>query len=120
MHPAQQPDRPPLKTWPDESAFHAEDPRRRLSVEIDFGATWRTDGSNDAWRLAWLRDTGELYACRADGYDGSCTDVVVLTVVADEDALDSTLEGWRQARTEPDGLTWLLDRLGQAGASHAA
>ena len=117
MHPVQQPDRP---SWPDESAFHAEDSRRRLSVETDFGATWRTDGSNDAWRLAWLRDTGELYACRADGYDGSCTDVVVLTVLADEDALDRMLEGWRQARTEPDGLSWLLDRLGRVSEPDAA
>lgn len=99
------------QTWPDEQAFHTADPRRRLSAEVDLGATWRRDGSNDAYRLAWLRETGELYLCRADGYDGSCTDVSVLAVLPTEDALDAALVGWRDARHAPDGLGWLLGRL---------
>lgn len=98
------------QTWPDEQAFHTADPRRRLSAEVDFGATWRREGSNDAHRLAWLRETGELYLCRADGYDGSCTDVSVLAVLT-EDVLDRVLDGWREARHAPDGLAWLLGRL---------
>lgn len=100
-----------MQSWADEHAFHAADPRRRLSAEVDFGATWRSEGSNDAWRLAWLRETGELYLCRADGYDGSCTDVTVLAVLADEVAVDELLAGHRDAREEPDGLGWLLGRL---------
>jgi hypothetical protein len=98
-------------TWPDEQAFHAADPRRRQSSEIDFGATWRYDGSPDAFRLAWIRETGEVYVCRADGYDGSCTDVSVLAVVPSEDLLDTLLFGWQDARTSPAGLNWLLGRL---------
>jgi hypothetical protein len=100
-----------LQTWPDEQAFHADDHQRRLSAEVDFGATWRDATSNDAFRLAWIRDTGELYLCRADGYDGSCTDVSVLAVLRDEQAVDALLEGWRVARTDPDGLSWLFGRL---------
>jgi hypothetical protein len=99
------------ETWPDEHAFHTADPRRRQSPDVDFGATWRRETSNDAYRLAWLRDTGELYTCRADGYDGSCTDVTVIAVVASEEELDTLLEGWREARTAPDGLDWLLQRV---------
>lgn len=99
-----------LSTWIDEVAFHAADPRRRLSFELDLGATWRGEGSNDAWRLAWLRDTGELYVCRADGYDGSCTDVLVLAVVAREQEVDVMLDGWRERRDDPDGLAWLVHR----------
>jgi hypothetical protein len=105
------------ETWPDEHAFHTADPRRRLSPDVDFGATWRYEASNDAYRLAWLRDTGELYTCRADGYDGSCTDVTVLAVVASEDELDALLEGWRDARTAPDGLEWLAGRVSLLSAA---
>jgi hypothetical protein len=100
-----------LSTWPDEQAFHAADPRRRTSAEVDFGATWRGAGSNDAWRLAWVRDTGELYLCRADGYDGSCTDVQVLAVLPSEADVDLRLDGWRDARVDPDGLAWLDRRV---------
>ena len=98
-------------TWPDEPAFHADDPRRGRSDQLDLGATWRASTSNDAWRLSWLRDTGELYLCRADGYDGACSDVQLLAVVEREKDLDVLLDGWRDARTDPDGLSWLLARV---------
>ena len=97
-------------TWPDESAFHAADPRRRTSTEVDLGATWRWAGSNDAWRLTWLRDTDELVLCRADGYEGSCTEVSVLAHVHGERAVDALLEGWQERRTDPDGLAWVTGR----------
>jgi hypothetical protein len=100
-----------LSTYPDEPAFHDADARRRVSPEVDLGATWRWTGSNDAWRLAWIRETGELYICRADGYDGSCTDVKVLAVVSTEAEVDAMLDGWRERRTDPSGLSWVLDRL---------
>ena len=99
------------ETWPDEQAFQAADARRRSSAEVDLGATWRYDGKSDAHRLAWLRDTGELYLCKADGYDGSCTDVGVLAVIDSEELLDTVLYGWQDARQAPDGLDWLLGRL---------
>ena len=73
-------------------------------------STWRWASSNDAWRLAWVRETGELYLCRADGYAGTCTDVSVLAVVPDERDVDALLDGWRDVRTEPDGLSWVLRR----------
>ena len=97
-------------TWPDEFAFVAQDERRGRSDVLDLGATWRADGSNDAWRLAWVRDTGELYLCRADSHDGSCSDVSVLAVLPHERDVDALLEGWRDHRTEPDGLSWVLRR----------
>ena len=100
-----------LRSWPDELAFVTEDRRRRTSDQVDLGATWRAQGSNDAWRLSWLRDTGELYVCRADGYDGSCSDVRLLALVRSEAELDAMLDGWRELRTDPDGLSWLLGRV---------
>ena len=109
-----------LSTWADELEFTAADPRRRTSPELDLGATWRAAGSNDAWRVSWLRDTGELYVCRADGWDGSCTDVAVLAVVPRESDLDALLDGWREQRVDPDGLGWLDARLQVAGTVLAA
>jgi len=100
-----------LSRWSDEFAFEDANPRRRLSAEVDFGATWRQAGSNDAWRLSWVRDTGELYMCRADGYDGSCTDVAVVAEIASERDVDLLLDGWQERRTDPDGLSWLSERL---------
>ena len=100
-----------LLRWQDEFAFVAEDARRGRSDQLDLGATWREQGSNDAWRLSWVRDTGELYVCRADGYDGECSDVRLLAVVQREADLDALLEGWRDLRTDPDGLSWLLGRV---------
>ena len=100
-----------VRSWADEPAFVRDDARRGSSDQVDLGATWRSAGSNDAWRLSWLRDTGELYTCRADGYDGSCSDVHVLAVVAREGDLDALLDGWRERRTDPDGLSWVLGRV---------
>ena len=104
-------------TWPDEVAFVAEDARRGRSDQLDLGATWRWGGSNDAWRLAWVRETGELYLCRADGYDGTCSDVSVLAVLPREQDVDALLDGWRDHRTEPDGLSWVLRRTAQLAAA---
>ena len=101
----------PTRTWPDEVAFTAEDSRRATSDVLDLGATWRWGGSNDAWRLTWVRATGELFVCRADGYDGSCTDVSVLAVIPREADLDAMLDGWQDRRTDPDGLSWVVGRV---------
>jgi hypothetical protein len=100
-----------MLSYADENAFHSADPRRRTSDEVDLGATWRSAGSEDAWRLAWLRDTGELYLCAAGGYPGPSSDVQVLAVIPTEDALDARLEGWRHYRTDEDGLAWLHSRV---------
>ena len=106
-----------LRTWPDGPAFSADDPRRGRSDSLDLGATWREQGSNDAWRLTWLRDTGELYVCRADGHDGSCSDVRLLTVLPGEAEVDALLDGWSERRTDPDGLRWLHRRTAPLAGS---
>lgn len=98
-------------SYSDESEFQRADPRRKTSDEVDLGATWREPGSEDAWRLAWLRDTGELFLCRAAGYPAPAADVRVLAVVADEKRLDALLAGWRDHRTDEDSLGWLTGRL---------
>jgi hypothetical protein len=102
--------------YADENAFQTADPRRRTSDEVDLGATWRTAGSDDAWRLAWLRDTGELYLCQAGGYPGPSQHVRVLAVIPSEAELDAVLDGWRDHRTDEDGLAWLRSRVSRQAA----
>lgn len=101
-------------SYSDESEFQRTDPRRRTSDEVDLGATWRQPGSQDAWRLAWLRDTGELYLCRAGGYPAPAADVRVLAVVDREQHLDALLAGWQDHRTDEDSLGWLRGRVSVA------
>lgn len=103
-------------SYVDETAFQTADPRRRTSDEIDFGATWRTVGSEDAWRLAWLRETGELYLCQAAGYPGPSSHVRVLAVIPAEHDLDLVLDGWREYRDREDGLAWLRSRVSPQAA----
>lgn len=103
----------PLHLVLSEESF-LRDPRRRASDEVDLGGTWRAAGSPDTWRLAWLRATGELYACTTDGLDGSASCVRVLAVLADERAVDAALEGWRDARFAEDGLGWAMSRVALA------
>lgn len=109
-----------LQTWPDEHAFLAEVPARRRSDELDLGATWRAAGSSDTWRLAWLRDTGELYVCRNDSLVGGGSSVHLLLVLPSEAQVDDLLEGWRAARDGEDGLGWLEGRALGAVQSHSS
>lgn len=100
-----------MMSYPDENAFQVADPRRRTSDEVDLGATWRSLGSDDAWRLAWLRETGELYLCEAGGYPGPSSRVRVIAVVSHEVELDRMLDGWRDHRNDENGLAWLIARI---------
>jgi hypothetical protein len=103
-------------SYADETAFQTADPRRRTSDEVDLGATWRDPGSDDLWRLAWLRETGELYVCQAGGYPGPSAHVRVIAIVPTEAELDVLLDGWREQRTSDDGLAWLRSRVSRQAA----
>ena len=48
--------------------FYA-DPRRAASDEVDFGASWRGQGTGP-WRVVWLRQTGELVAFNVAALQG--------------------------------------------------
>ena len=100
---------PAAAPFADEQAFHAADPRRADAREVELGATWRSPLSEDAYRLVWLDTTGELVLARLDGYDSR--DLSVLAVVPTEQELDALLDGWREHRSDEDGLGWLTARV---------
>ena len=43
-------------------------PQRRASPEVDFGVWWRSlRVPLSTWRVSWIQNTGELYACELGG-----------------------------------------------------
>jgi hypothetical protein len=107
--------------------FYAADERRRRSEEIELGTEWY-DADGARYELSWVADTGELYVMRepdvpmtedpfGDVYHSQVrTDSVTVGVVGwipDRDRLETVLEGWESAMSEPNSITWLTQRLAQ-------
>jgi hypothetical protein len=103
--------------------FYA-DPARAASDEIEFGASWRTQGTGP-WKVLWVRDTGELAAfnegarttvptgrlgVRAMLGGGTEDEVVVLGVDTDLERVRDALTGWREHMAGDNGLAWLAER----------
>ena len=105
--------------------FYDAEPRRRRSVEQQFGRDW-TASDGVSWEINWVEDTGEVYAMRELVEPGGMdpvgdtwvqelpTDAVtveILGVVTDSAALEPVLEGWRDAMAAPGSLQWVRDRI---------
>jgi hypothetical protein len=92
--------------------FYDADPRRRASDEIQFGREW-TEGPM-YFEVAWIADTGELYAM-AEPYDrrGVSTEQVtveVLAVLEGRAVIDAVMAGWQDAMSGEDSLAWVRAR----------
>ena len=99
--------------------FYDQDPRRRASDEIEFGREWSENGLR--FEVSWISETGEVYVMaeptsRHEISTESVT-VEVLGVIKGRDAINSTLEGWREAMAKPNSLGWVRGRV--AGASES-
>jgi hypothetical protein len=115
--------------------FYDEDPRRRSSVEVEFGQDWR-DAVGVRHELSWVEDTGELYVMRepapsewATPFGGihargsHSTDekeiegmtVVVVGTVPGREEVEQLLGGWQQAMAGADSVAWLVQRLRERG-----
>lgn len=80
------------KPWPPDAL---EDPRRKRSVEVDFGVHWRPNRprvGGETWRISWIEDTGELYAIQLVP-EGK---LLLLTVVPTREEVERLLEGWAE------------------------
>jgi hypothetical protein len=99
--------------------FYDQDPRRRASDEIEFGRKW---SENDRrFEVSWVADTGELYVM-AEPYSRreistESVTVEVLGVIEGRDTINAALSGWQEAMAQPNGLTWVRERV--AGQSHS-
>jgi len=117
--------------------FYGADERRRRSSEIELGTEWR-DAHDVRYELNWVQDTGEVYVMRepvpsewADPFGGVHTNiradapadgmtVAVIANIASHGELDRILSGWEQAMAGPDGIAWLVRRIGEAGVGASA
>src|SRR4051794_20222046 len=109
--------------------FYNEDARRRHSEELEFGRDWTNEG--ERCEIAWVEDTGELYAMvepvvgmSADGLGGLHTSrpsdedmrVDVLGVINGRQAVEAVMSGWEAAMPEPNSLAWVRNRVANAAS----
>lgn len=115
--------------------FYSADERRRQSAEIEFGAEWR-DAKGNRFELSWVEETGELYTMlelvpEADSWtpfgdievEQIPVDrlvVLVIGFVPERSEVERLLDGWQEAMSEPDSISWVVDRLKQAGVPKSA
>ena len=98
--------------------FYAEDERRRVSVEIEFGRDWR-DAKGVRYELCWVQDTGELYTMRepvnVDSVDLDGLVIRKLAVITTHERVEEILVGWPEAMGQAAGVEWIIEHLTGAG-----
>jgi hypothetical protein len=73
-------------------------PKRARSGEVDYGVWWTLAGSErefPRWRVSWIENTGELYACQT-----AKDKLIVLGVILERQAVGQVLEGWSNSESE--------------------
>ena len=96
--------------------FYRLDARRRASPEADFGCHWRQAGFTGQWKVAYVRDTGEIYAVQNNNHTKNPLFVLGQFPPDPEEvfyqSLEVALEGWTDNCTgNPEGLSWIVDKL---------
>ncbi len=102
--------RPVAQRYPSLVAFYSADAARLSSRERDVGLLWRSGKDGPMHRAAWVEDTGELYLVRLGPAGEGGGVVEVIAHVADADALETALRGWRERCGMPGSLQWLRVR----------
>lgn len=116
--------------------FYAGDRRRRRSATVQYGAAWRvaTDPSG-VYAVIWVEQTRELCAFRYRRMPGrlridppsplstsllsDAGSVEVIALAEDREVLDRALSGWERYMDQPDGMSWVRDRLQRAAEATA-
>ena len=115
--------------------FYSADERRRQSAEVELGTNW-FDGRGNRYELSWVEDTGELYTMlelvpEADTFtpfgdieiENIPVDRVLVMVIGYVPTLDDVelvLSGWPAKMAEPDGISWVAERLRSNGVPGVA
>ena len=93
-------------------AFYDADPHRGCSPEADYGVHWRQHPWPGAWRVSYVKATGEVYALHQD--QGP---LLLLGWVAPDPqeiyyaTLELILDGWPAVCGQRNGLDWVKERL---------
>ena len=115
--------------------FYSADERRRQSAEVELGTNW-FDGKGNRYELSWVEDTGELYTMlelipEADSFtpfgdieiEKIPVDRVLVMVIGYIPTLNDVelvLSGWPAKMSEPDGISWVAERLRSNGVPAVA
>ena len=91
--------------------FYASDPQRAQSREVRYGTLWREFAPVPAYRLAWVQNTGELYAVELSEPDERKDPVEVLGVLWSGPQGEACLAGWSARCGEQRSLLWARDRI---------
>jgi hypothetical protein len=91
--------------------FYASDPQRAQSREVRYGTLWREFAPVPAYRLAWVQNTGELYAVELSEPDERKDPVEVLGVLWSGPQVEACLAGWSERCGEQRSLLWARDRI---------
>jgi hypothetical protein len=91
--------------------FYAADPQRAQSREVRYGTLWREFAPVPAYRLAWVQNTGELYAVELSEPDERKDPVEVLGVLWSGPQVEACLAGWSERCGEQRSLLWARDRI---------
>ena len=121
--------------------FYSDNSARRSSPEAGYGVHWRLDGWTGTWRVSYVRDTGEVYAMfqgptqfgrlptgeTVVSFGKEEGSVLLLGhFPIDEEAgprdvyyrgLEHLLEGWPERCVQPNGLVWVIEKLGGSAPS---
>ncbi|MGH9207469.1 MAG: hypothetical protein ACRD1G_13100 [Acidimicrobiales bacterium] len=115
--------------------FYSADERRRQSAEVELGTNW-FDGKGNRYELSWVEDTGELHTMlelipEADSFtpfgdieiENLPVDRVLVMVIGYVPTLDDVevvLSGWPAKMADPDGISWVAERLRSNGVPAVA
>ena len=127
-----------ITTFEDLESFYSDNPARRRSPEAGYGVHWRLAGWAGTWRVSYVRDTGEVYALFqgptqvgvlptgetfVSSGKGASPVLALGTFPVDENAkpsdvyyrgLEQFLADWTKHCGEPNGLAWMIQRIGEA------
>ncbi len=125
-----------MQSFKNVEEFYSDNPARRRSPEAGYGVHWKLEGSPNSWRVSYVRDTGEIYAVQQGPIQSGIlpTGEIIITTgpeegpvlllghfPIDEEAgpydvyyhgLEHFLEGWPERCVQPNGLVWVMEKLG--------
>ena len=130
-----------MQSFKNMGEFYSDNSARRRSPEADYGVHWKLDGWPNSWRVSYVRDTSEIYAVHQGPIQTGILPTGEIIIAngleegpvlllghfpIDEEAgpydvyyrgLEHHLEGWPERCVQPNGLVWVIEKLGGSAPS---
>ena len=134
-----------MQSFKNVEEFYSDNSARRRSPEADYGVHWKLDGWPNSWRASYVRDTGEIYAVHQGPIQTGIlpTGEIIIANGLEEGpvlllghfpwqpsnleeagphdvyyrGLEHHLEGWPERCVQPNGLAWVIEKLGGSAPS---